>query len=148
MLDLHTDQSRAQLSTFGLTTTADNNGMSGLLEFDSDKFFEAISADANQASNVMTAFFQNIDTYIDNMVNSSQTLIGGTAVTKGRIAGAMLSIDVEVETLQTQILKLESQLAERQQSLYKQYSNMEQAIQTLNAQMSSMTQYFSNTAGS
>jgi flagellar hook-associated protein 2 len=147
-LGFHTDQSKSQLSTFGITTTADDYGKSGLVDFDPDVLFAAIQDDANNASNVMTSFFRSVDTYIGNLVDSSQVLVAGTAVTKGRIAGAMLSIDVEVETLNSQITKLERQLAERQTSMYKQYSDMELAIQKLNAQMSSMSQYFANTSGS
>jgi flagellar hook-associated protein 2 len=147
-LGLHTDQSKSQLSTFGITTTADDYGKSGLIDFDPDVLFAAIQDDANNTSNVMTSFFRSVDTYIGNLVDSSQVLVAGTAVTKGRIAGAMLSIDVEVETLNSQITKLERQLAERQTSMYKQYSDMELAIQKLNAQMSSLSQYFANTSTS
>jgi flagellar capping protein FliD len=145
-LGFHVDSSKSQLSSFGLKTTEEDYGKSGLLVFDSDALFSAMSTDGNNTSNTMTSFFRGLDTYIGNLVDSSQVLVAGTAVTKGRIAGAMLSIDVEVETLNSQITKLERQLAERQTSMYKQYSNMELAIQKLNAQMSSLSQYLSNTA--
>jgi flagellar hook-associated protein 2 len=147
-LGFHIDASKSQLSSFGLKTTEEDYGKSGLLVFDSDALFKAMSTDGNNTSNVMTSFFRGLDTYIGNLVDSSQVLVAGTAVTKGRIAGAMLSIDVEVETLNSQITKLERQLADRQTAMYKQYSDMELAIQKLNAQMSSMSQYLSNTSSS
>jgi flagellar hook-associated protein 2 len=145
-LDFHVDQSKSQLSKFGLKTTSDDYGKSGLLDFDSDTLLGALTEDSNNTSNVLTGFFRGLDTYIGNLVDSSQYFVGGTAVTKGRIAGAMLSIDVEVETLNSQITKLERQLADRQTAMYKQYSDMELAIQKLNSQMSSLSQYISSTS--
>jgi flagellar capping protein FliD len=147
-LDLHADQSKTQLSSFGITTTADDYGKSGLLEFDSDVFFESIKSDAQNASDVMTTFFKQIDSYVGYLVDSSQVLVGGTVVTKGRIANAVNSIDSEVTSLNDQITKLTKQLEERQTNMYKQYSDMETAIQKLNAQISSLTQYFTNVSGS
>jgi flagellar capping protein FliD len=146
-LDLHADISSVLLSSYGITTEADDFGKSGLLEFDSDKLFEAIKGDPATVSNVMTTFFREMDTYIGNLVDSTPVLVAGTVVTKGRIANAMSSLDNEVTTLNAQIAKLETQLAQRQNSLYKQYTDMELAIQKLNAQMSSVAQFFANTSG-
>ncbi|GHV53797.1 hypothetical protein FACS1894216_12480 [Synergistales bacterium] len=147
-LDLHADISSVLLSSYGITTEADDFGKSGLLEFDSDKLFEAIKSDPATVSNVMTTFFREMDTYIGSLVDSTPVLVAGTVVTKGRIANAMTSLDNEVTTLNAQITKLEAQLAQRQTSLYKQYTDMELAIQKLNAQMSSVAQFFANTSGS
>lgn len=147
-LDLHFDSSSIQLSTLGITTESTNYGKSGLLEFDSEKFFEAIKDDSQMVSNVMLTFMKGVDAYIGNLVDSSNILVGGTAVTKGRIAAALNNIDTEVSTLSEQIAKLEKQLEERQKNMYKQYSSMEQAIQKMNAQMSSMSQFFSNNSSS
>lgn len=147
-LDLHYDSSKIQLSSLGFTTESTNYGKSGLMEFDQDVFFEAIKEDPDMVSNVMLAFMDKMDTYIGNLVDSSNVIVGGTIVTKGRFAAALNSIDTEVASLNEQITKLEKQLEQRQTALYKQYSDMEQAIQTLNAQMSSMSQYFSNQSSS
>ncbi|MDL2264043.1 flagellar filament capping protein FliD [Synergistaceae bacterium OttesenSCG-928-I11] len=143
-LDLHYDSSKIQLSNLGFTTESTNYGKSGLMEFDQDKFFEAIKEDPDMVSNVMLAFMDKMETYIGNLVDSSNILVAGNIVTKGRFAAALNSIDSEVSSLNEQITKLEKQLQAKQTALYKQYSDMEQAIQKMNAQMSSMSQYFSN----
>jgi flagellar hook-associated protein 2 len=149
-LELHTDTSKSQLSSFGIKTTLvdDEFGKRGLLEFNSDTLIAALAADDNTTSSVMTGFFRSLDTYIGNLVDSSNVIVGGTSVTKGRVAAAMLTIDNEVNTLTAQISKLEKQLADRQTAMYKQYSDMEMAIQKLNAQMSSISQYLTNTSSS
>jgi flagellar capping protein FliD len=139
------DSSQSQLSTFGLVTTADDFGKSGLLEFDTEKLFAAIAGNANNTSNVLTEYFKEMDTYINSLVSSTASLIGGTTYTTGRIANAVQSLELQINDLNTRISKLEAQLAARQTSMYKQYSDMEVAIQTLNAQLSSMTQYFAST---
>jgi flagellar hook-associated protein 2 len=87
---------------------------------------------------------RDMDTYIGNLVDSSQTLVAGQIVTKGRIAAALNTIDSEQTTLNERITNLERQLEEKQTALYKQYSDMEVAIQKLNAQMSSLSNYLSS----
>ena len=146
-LDLHYDSSNIQLSTLGVATESFNYGKSGLIEFDEEKLFNGIKDDAQLVSNVMTKFMRDMDAYIGNLVDSSSIIVGGQIVTKGRIAAALNSIDNEVSALSDQINKLEKQLAERQTAMYKQYSSMEQAIQKMNAQMSSMSQFFSQSSG-
>ena len=147
-LDLHYDSSSIQLSSLGFTTESTDYGKSGLMEFDQEKFFEAIKTDPDMVSNVMLSFMDKMDAYIGNLVDSSNIVVGGTIVTKGRFAAALNSIDSEVASLNEQITKLEKQLEAKQTALYKQYSDMEQAIQTLNAQMSSMSQYFNQSSSS
>lgn len=147
-LDLHYDTSKTQLSSLGISTESFNYGKSGLIEFDEDTFFEAMKDDSQLVSNIMTSFMRDLDDYIGNLVDSSNVIIGGQIVTKGRIATALNSIDTEVSALSEQINKLERQLAEKQTAMYKQYSDMEQYIQTMNSQMASLSQYMSQMSSS
>lgn len=146
-LELHFDSSRTSLSTMGLTTEKIGHGKSGLLEFDSDKFMEALRDDSQNASSVMTTFMKDMDRYIGNLVDSSQMLVAGTPVVKGRIAGKLYNIDKEIGSYSKRISKLESELKDRQAELYKKYSNMEIAMQKLQAQMISMMRYFDSISG-
>jgi flagellar hook-associated protein 2 len=146
-LDLHQSSSKLALMTLGITTESNDYGKSGYIEFDSEKFLAQMESDPEISGNAMLTFMREMDVYIGNLVDSSQTLVAGQIVTKGRIAGALNSIDSEQSTLNDRITKLERQLEERQTSLYKQYSDMEVAIQKLNAQMSSLTNYLSNMSG-
>ena len=91
---------------------------------------------------------RDFDGYIGNLVDSSQTLVAGQIVTKGRIASALNTIDSEQKTLSDRITKLEKDLEAKQTALYKRYSDMEVAIQKLNAQMSSIANYLNNTSSS
>jgi flagellar hook-associated protein 2 len=129
----------------GVTTESLNYGKSGLIEFDSEKFLSAMESDPNISASSMVTFMRGFDTYIGNLVDSSQVLVAGQPVTKGRIAGALNKIDGEQKTLNERITKLEKELETKQTALYKRYSDMEVAIQKLNAQMSSVANYFNNT---
>lgn len=146
-LGLHFDASRTSLSTMGLTTEKMGYGKSGLLEFDSNKFMEALRDDPQNASSVMTTFMKDMDKYIGNLVDSSQMLVAGTPVVKGRIAGKLYNIDKEIGSYSQRISKLETELKDKQADLYKKYSNMEVAMQKLQAQMISMTRYFDSMSG-
>jgi flagellar hook-associated protein 2 len=147
-LDLHYDQSKVQPASYGLGTEGLDYGKSGLIDLDTDEFFAAMSENAQDVSNVMVTFMTNFDSYISNLTSSSQVSLGSAVYTKGRIAAALNSIDTEVSALNDQITKLETQLAQRQETLYKQYSNMEVAIQKLNAQMASITQFMDSMSSS
>lgn len=146
-LNLHFDTGSTQLSTFGISTTSDDFGKSGLIDFDSDKFFNAIVEDSDRVSNVMLSFMESIDKYIGNLVDSSNQVIGGNIVTKGRFQATYNRIDNQISDLQERIKNLERNLEDKQNALYKQYSDMEQSIQIMNAQMSSLVSYL-NSAGS
>ncbi|MDR1966282.1 MAG: flagellar filament capping protein FliD, partial [Synergistaceae bacterium] len=147
-LDLHQDTSKLSMSNLGITTESTDYGKSGYLEFDSDAFLAQMESDPNISSNAMLAFMRDMDTYIGNLVDSSQTLVAGQIVTKGRIAGALNTIDTEQATLYERITQLESQLEEKQTALYKRYSDMEVAIQKLNAQMSSISNFLNSQSSS
>ncbi|MDR1651799.1 MAG: flagellar filament capping protein FliD, partial [Synergistaceae bacterium] len=143
-LDFHAESSKISLSNLGITTESENYGKSGYLEFDSDKFIAQIEENPDATANAMMSFMRDLDTYIGNLVDSSNILVAGTIVTKGRIAGALTSVDSEISALNERITRLERQLEEKQTALYKQYSSMEQAIQKMNAQMSSISNYLSS----
>jgi flagellar capping protein FliD len=146
-LDFRADSGKAMLANFGFTTEAASYGKSGYIEFDSEAFFSKVQEDSNIVSNVMLTFMRGLDAYIGNLVDSSSIVVAGQTVTKGRIAGALNTIDSEQDTLNKRIAKLEKDLETKQTTLYKQYSNMEVAIQKLNAQMSAITN-FVNAMGS
>ena len=146
-LELRQDASKSTMSAYGITTESMNYGKSGLLEFDEEKFLEMMESDPNITANVMLTFMRDFDVYIGNLVDSSQILVAGEPVTKGRIAAALNRIDSEQQMLYERINKLERELATRQTALYKQYSDMEVAIQRLNAQMSSIANFVNSMGG-
>ncbi|MDR3076174.1 MAG: flagellar filament capping protein FliD, partial [Synergistaceae bacterium] len=144
-LELHQDSSKISLTNLGITTESADHGKSGYLEFDSEKFLAQMESDPDISANAMLSFMRDFDGYIGNLVDSSQTLVAGQVVTKGRIASALNTIDSEQKTLSDRITKLEKELETKQTALYKRYSDMEVAIQKLNAQMSSIANYLNNT---
>jgi flagellar hook-associated protein 2 len=147
-LDFTADSGKAMMANFGFTTEAAEYGKSGYLEFDSEKFFSKVQEDSGIVSNVMLTFMRDLDSYIGNLVDSSQIVVGGQIVTKGRIAAALNSIDTEQSTLNERIAKLEKDLETKQTAMYKQYSDMEVAIQKLNAQMSAVSNFMSSMSSS
>ncbi|MCL2683660.1 MAG: flagellar filament capping protein FliD, partial [Synergistaceae bacterium] len=143
-LELRQDASKTTVSAFGITTESINYGKSGLIEFDSEKFLSMMESDPDLSASAMLTFMRDFDAYIGNLVDSSQILVAGQPVTKGRIAGALNKIDNEQKTLNDRITKLEKELEAKQTALYKQYSDMEVAIQKLNAQMNSIANYLNS----
>ncbi|MDR1133009.1 MAG: flagellar filament capping protein FliD, partial [Synergistaceae bacterium] len=148
MLGLHHDMSKLSLASMGITTESTDYGKSGYIEFDSEAFIAQMESDPDIAGGAMLSFMRDFDVYIGNLVDSSQVLVAGQIVTKGRIATALNTISTQQTTLNDRITKLNKQLEEKQTALYKQYSDMEVAIQKLNAQMSSLSSYLSTMSSS
>ncbi|MDR0764372.1 MAG: flagellar filament capping protein FliD [Synergistaceae bacterium] len=147
-LGLHYDASKLTLTKLGITTESLDYGKSGYIEFNSESFIAMMESDPDIAGGSMLSFMRDFDTYIGNLVDSSQTLVAGQIVTKGRIATALNTIDSQQTTLNDRITKLNKQLEDKQTALYKRYSDMEVAIQKMNAQMSSLSSYLSNMSSS
>ncbi|MBR1486395.1 MAG: flagellar filament capping protein FliD, partial [Synergistaceae bacterium] len=55
----------------GLATTSDDYGKSGELEFDTDKFMEALEDNPDEVQNLMLKFASSMDSWTKSMLNSS-----------------------------------------------------------------------------
>lgn len=124
------------LSEIGISTEATDFGKSGRLEFDTEKFMEAIKDNSVDLGNIMVSFTNRMDSEINDLVSSIQTEVGGTVAIKGGLPSQQKAWQSQIDSLNKRITDHESRLTLRQQSLYKQYARMEQALSSLSSQSS------------
>ncbi|SMG27294.1 flagellar filament capping protein FliD [Dethiosulfovibrio salsuginis] len=124
------------LSEIGLSTEALDFGKSGKLEFDTEKFMEAIQENSEDLGNIMVSFANRMDSEINDMVSSIQTEVGGTVAIKGGLPSQQKAWQSQIDALNKRITDHERRLTMRQQSLYQQYARMEQYMSNMSSQSS------------
>lgn len=126
------------LSQLGISTTSDDYGKSGKLEFDSDKFMAALKEDPDAVAGVFQSAMTNMDDYLDNMVSSTTVEVGTSGVTtpQGRIASQINAWESEISSLDTRISDFEKRLEIRLSRLYDTYANAETQLAKLSQQSS------------
>ena len=119
------------LYQIGISTTSDDYGKSGELEFDSSKFMEALEDNPDEVQSLMLSFTSQIDTWTKSMLTSS-----------GETSGV---ITREIENLESQISRIDEYLEDYQDRLDRQeemlrskYSSAEQTLATLTQKASSI----------
>lgn len=124
------------LSQIGLSTESVDYGKSGKLEFDQNKFMEALTNDPDSVAALMTTLMGQMDDYIDNMVSTSQQEIGNTAVPKGRIASQVFTYQSEINLIGKRISDMERRLEVRARGLYESFASAEVRLAELQQQAS------------
>ena len=122
------------LSQLGITTESADYGKSGKLEFDQEKFMEALRKDPDGVAAIMTTVMSSMDDYIDGMVNTSQQQVGTATVPKGRIAGQIYAYQSEITSIDKRISDLERRLEVRARGLYESFAMSEVRLAELQQQ--------------
>ena len=122
------------LSQLGITTESADYGKSGKLEFDQEKFMEALRKDPDGVAAIMTTVMSSMDDYIDGMVNTSQQQVGTATVPKGRIAGQIYAYQSEITSIDKRISDLERRLEVRARGLYESFARSEVRLAELQQQ--------------
>ncbi len=135
------------LSQIGISTESSDYGKSGKLEFDSDKFMEALRNDPDGVAAIMNTVMGKMDEYIGNMVDTSQIEVGYTTAPKGRIASQITTWQTEIATIDKRIAESEARLELRARGLYEQFAQAEVNLAKLQQQSSWLASVVSQLSG-
>lgn len=124
------------LSQLGISTEKEDFGKSGKLEFNTEKFMEAMRKDPEGVGAIMTSVMTSMDEYIGNMVDASQVEIGDTTVPKGRIASQIYTYRSEITIINKRISDFERRLEVRARGLYERFTQAEVRLARLQQQSS------------
>lgn len=124
------------LSQIGLSTESVDYGKSGKLEFDQNKFMEALRNDPDSVAALMTTAAGQVDEYIESMVSTTQQEIGTASVPKGRISSQIFSYQSEITLIDKRISDLERRLEVRARGLYESFASAEVRLAELQQQAS------------
>lgn len=142
------DDTFNMLYQIGISTEEADFGKSGKLEFDTDKFMEAMATDSDSVQKLVKTISESLDTQFDSVVSTSTVAIGDTSTKEGRIPSQINVWENEVTQLQQRIKDYEERITTQQLNMYKQYAAMEEQMTKLNYQASSLSSTFSSLAAS
>ena len=99
-------------------------------------------------ADLMSKSMDMLDEYVDGLVSSVPINVGGDSSTpNGRITSEIYFMQQEISYIDKRIEDYEYQISLTETRLWRQYAAAEQSIALYNAQLSSMTQTFSNMSG-
>jgi len=135
------------LSQIGISTESTDYGKSGKLEFNTDKFMDALRNDPDGVAAIMNTVMTQMDEYAGNMVDASQVEVGSTVVPKGRIASQITTWQTEIATIDKRISESEARLELRARGLYEQFAQAEVNLAKLQQQASWLASVVSQLSG-
>ncbi|MDR1378810.1 MAG: flagellar filament capping protein FliD [Synergistaceae bacterium] len=119
------------------TGTVSDEGKSGELNFDTSTFMAALENNADDVSALVTSFATQMQTFVDNMIKSSQKEVAsGFTTAQGSVVREMNAIDTEIASIDEYLEKFEARLQAKQASLQAQFAAAEVSLSTLVQQAS------------
>lgn len=135
------------LSQIGITTEKTDYGKSGKLEFNAEKFMDALRKDPDGVAAIMNTTMAKMDEYVGSMVDASQVQTGSTTAPKGRIASQISTWQSEINTIDKRIAEFERRLELRARGLYEQFSQAEVRLAKLQQQATWLASVVSQLSG-
>lgn len=135
------------LSQIGISTEKTDYGKSGKLEFDTDKFIEALRKDPDGVAGIMNTVMEEMDKTIGNLVDASQVEVGSTTAPKGRVASQISTWQSEITTINKRITDFERRLDIRARGLYDSFAKAEVRLAALQQQSSWLASTVAQLAG-
>ena len=118
----------------GIATTSTDDGKSGELEFDTDKFMEALEENPDEVQDLMLKFASSMDTWTKSMLNSS-----ASGATSGTLTRQIEDIDTQIKSIDEYLEKYQDRLDRMEESLRTKYAAAEQQISKLSQQASAIS---------
>ena len=115
----------------GISTTSTDYGKSGELEFDTDKFMEALEDNPDEVQELMLKFVTEMDSWCKSMLTSSGS-------TKGVLTREIDNIQSEIDDINEYLEKYQDRLDRQEESLRTKFAAAEQQLSKLNQQASAM----------
>ena len=115
----------------GISTTSTDYGKSGELEFDTEKFMEALEDNPDEVQELMLKFVTEMDSWCKSMLTASGD-------TKGVLTREIDNIQSEIDDINEYLEKYQERLDRQEESLRTKFAAAEQQLSKLNQQASAM----------
>ncbi|MBR0315484.1 MAG: flagellar filament capping protein FliD, partial [Synergistaceae bacterium] len=135
-------------ATLGSTSTVDlTKAESGELEFNTDKFMEALEDNPDETQELMLMYANSMDNWVKSMTTASNDEYGSPT---GSLSREIKNIENEISDIDEYLEKYQERLDRMEESLRTKYAAAEQRISKLSQQASaiaSILQQLSNSGG-
>ncbi|MCL2146828.1 MAG: flagellar filament capping protein FliD [Synergistaceae bacterium] len=135
--DRYTMLSQVGISTGASTGNIGTNAKTGFLEFDTDKFMEALTTDAEAVADLMVSNMNEMDKYLTSLSSSAQyEFAPGVVGMQGRVSSAIDQLRQEINGINKYLADADRRLEAKADSLYRTFSAAETALAKLSEQAS------------
>ncbi|MBR0079246.1 MAG: flagellar filament capping protein FliD, partial [Synergistaceae bacterium] len=135
-------------ATLGSTSTVDlTKAESGELEFNTDKFMEALEDNPDETQELMLMYANSMDNWVKSMTTASNDEYGSPT---GSLSREIKNLENEISDIDEYLEKYQERLDRMEESLRTKYAAAEQRISKLSQQASaiaSILQQLSNSGG-
>ena len=133
--DRYTMLSQIGISTGSSSGSIGVNAKTGILEFDTDKFMEALTADADAVSDLLVSNMKEMDKYLTSLASSAQyEFAPGVVGIQGRVASAINQLQQEINGINKYLSDADRRLEAKADALSRSFSAAEVAISKLSQQ--------------
>ena len=106
-----------------------------------------VQGTASYVGELMTRAMTQFDSYLDDLVKSTQVQVGPTTAPQGRVASQILYLQNRVSSIDQRIEDYELRMDIMEQGLWTRFTTMEKALTKLNAQSSALASAFASLSG-
>jgi flagellar hook-associated protein 2 len=133
--DRYTMLSQVGISTGASTGNIGTNAKSGFLEFDVDKFMEALTTDAEAVADLMVSSMNVMDKYLSSLSSSAQyEFAPGVVGIQGRVSSAIDQLRQEINGINKYLANADRRLEAKADALYRTFSAAETSLAKLTQQ--------------
>ena len=125
----------------GISTTSDDYGKSGELEFDTEKFMEALEDNPDETQELMLKFVTEMDSWCKTMLTASGD-------SKGILTREIDNIQNQIDTINEYLEKYQERLDRQEETLRSKYAAAESQISKLSQQATAMASILQQLNGS
>ena len=138
--DRYTMLSQVGISTGASTGEIGVNAKTGLLEFDVEKYMEALRTDSDAVADLMISSMKEMDKYLTSLSSSAQAEFApGVVGIQGSVSSAIDRLRQEISSINKYLADADRRLEQKADALYRQFSAAETALAKLSEQASWLT---------
>jgi flagellar capping protein FliD len=133
--DRYTMLSQIGISTGASTGNIGTNAKTGILEFDTDKFMEALTIDPESVADLMVSSMKEMDKYLTSLSSTAQAEFSpGVVGIQGRVSSAIDQLRQEINGINKYLADADRRLEVKADALYRTFSAAEVALGKLSQQ--------------
>ena len=117
----------------GIATTSTDYGKSGEIEFDEEKFMEALEDNPDETQELMLKYVGEMDTWLKSMLNSS-----ASGETSGTLTRQIQDLESQINNINDYLEDYQDRLDRMEENLRTKYAAAEQNISKLSQQASAI----------
>ena len=102
---------------------------------------------ASYVGELMTRAMTQMNSYLDDLVKSTQVQVGPTTAPQGRVASQIVYLESRVSAIDKRIASYELRMDIMEQGLWTRFTTMETSLTKLNAQSSALASAFASLSG-